>query len=329
MKLLDELARVAWRRRMADATIAAYTSWVRSYLAHCAARHGRWVPPEQLHTVDVEAYLNHLVLDKRLSASSQNQALNALVFLYRHVLENAIPQDHLGKFALLRSRRKRRVPTVLSVSEVALLLSAIAKPKYRLMAKLLYGTGLRIAECCTLRVRDIDLGRGQIIVREGKGDKDRVVMLPQSLGDALTDHLAQVERTWRADVARGAGYAPVPDALEHKRPAGGTEWPFQFVFPSAVLRRDREGSGRRWHADGSALDREVKRAAAAAGIRKRVSCHTFRHSFATHLLEAGYDVRQVQTLLGHASLKTTMIYVHVMNKPSTAVTSPLDRLSFV
>jgi integron integrase len=219
------------------------------------------------------------------------------------------------------------MPTVLSVSEVTLLLRAIAAPKYRLMAKLLYGTALRIAECCTLRVRDIDLGRGQIIVREGKGDKDRIVMLPETLFAEMAEHLADVERKWRLDVSRGGGYAPVPGVLEHKRPAAGTEWAFQFVFPSAVLRRDEEGLGRRWHADGSALDREVKRAAAIAGIHKRVTCHTFRHSFATHLLEAGYDIRQVQTLLGHASLKTTMIYTHVMNKPAVAVRSPLDRLS--
>jgi integrase len=255
MKLLDRLVRVARRRRLADATIDAYTSWVRSYLAHCALRHGSWVPPERLHTADVEAFLNHLVLDKPLSASSQNQALNALVFLYRHVLENVIPQDHLGKFVLLRSRRKTRVPTVLSASEVARVLQAIRVPKYRLMARLLYGTGLRIAECCTLRVRDIDLGRGQIIVREGKGDKDRVVMLPDSIAGEMAEHLAQVEKRWRFDVARGGGYAPVPDVLGHKRPAAGTEWAFQFAFPSAVLRRDGEGRGRRWHADGSALDR--------------------------------------------------------------------------
>jgi site-specific recombinase XerD len=190
MKLLDRLAQVARRRRLAEATIDAYTSWVRSYLSHCADRHGSWIAPEFLHTIDVEAFLNHLVLEKRLSASSQNQALNALVFLYRHVLENVIPQDHLGKFVLLRSRRKTRVPTVLSVSEVTLVLQAIEVPKYRLMAKLLYGTGLRIAECCTLRVRDIDLGRGQIIVREGKGDKDRVVMLPESIVAEMAKHLA-------------------------------------------------------------------------------------------------------------------------------------------
>lgn len=327
MKLLDRLVVVARHRRLADATVDAYSFWIRSYLSFVAAQRGEWVPPEQLNTPDAEAFLNHLVLEKRLSASSQNQALNALVFLYRHVLENTIPQDHLGKFALLRSRRKQRVPTVLSKTEVALLLQSMSVRKYLLMAKLLYGTGLRIAECCTLRVRDIDLERGQIIVREGKGDKDRVVMLPEALRSELTEHLQRVESKWREDLRRGGGYAPVPDELEHKRPAAGTEWTFQFVFPSTVLRRDEQGRGRRWHADGSALDREVKRAAAIAGIRKRVSCHTFRHSFATHLLEAGYDIRQVQTLLGHANLKTTMIYTHVMNKPAIRVQSPLDQLA--
>jgi integron integrase len=329
MTLLQRLSLVARRRGMADTSIDAYSYWVRNYLAFCAGLRGEWVPPERLHTADVEAFLNHLVIDRRMSASSQNQALSALVFLYGRVLEGVIPQDHLGKFVLLRSRRKKRVPTVLSTAEVARVLAAMVGGKYLLMARLLYGTGLRIAECCTLRVRDIDLGRGQIIVREGKGDKDRVVMLPGSLRESLAEHLARVESKWRADVARGGGYAPVPDELEHKRPGSGSEWMLQFVFPSTVMRRDEEGRGRRWHADGSALDREVKRAAALSGVKKRVSCHTFRHSFAPvpELKEAGYDIRQVQSLLGHSSLKTTMIYTHVMNKPSIAVTSPLDRLA--
>ncbi len=297
-------------------------------MTFCASRHGSWKHPAELHTEDVQAFLNDLVVRRRLSASSQNQALNALVFLYRHVLDNVIPQDHLGKFELERSKRSVRLPTVLSANEVRCVIDAIGSQRnYRLMAELLYGTGMRVSEVCTLRVRDIDFGRAQIIVRAGKGDKDRVVMLPACLRDALRTQVDTVERRWRGDAARGGGYAPVPDALEHKRPRAGRELPWQFVFPSSVMRRDEAGYGTRWHADSSALDRAVYAAAQRAGIGKRVTCHTFRHSFATHTLEAGYDIRQVQNLLGHASVTTTMIYTHLMNRPAIAVRSPLDAIA--
>jgi integron integrase len=327
MKLLEQLVLVARRRRLADNTIEAYSHWLQDFLRFAAAQHGAWKHPAELGTADVEAFLNDLVIRRRLAAASQNQALCALVFLYKHVLENVIPQDHLGKFLLLRSRRVARVPTVLSVEEVRRVIEAIPPTRiYRLMAELLYGTGMRVSEVCTLRVRDIDFGRAQIIIRAGKGDRDRIVMLPDCLRDRLAEQLTAVERRWRADVARGGGYAPVPDALEHKRPRAGTELPWQFVFPSMVMRRNEAGCGTRWHADSSALDRAIVAASRRVGIAKRVTCHTFRHSFATHLLEAGYDVRQVQTLLGHANLKTTMIYTHVMNKPAIAVRSPLDQI---
>jgi integron integrase len=325
MKLIEQVQLVARRLRKADATVEAYSAWIRSYLTFTAKRHGVWKPPIELGTADVEAFLNHLVVERRLSASSQNQALNALVFLYKQVLVDVIPQDHLGKFVLLRSKRAKRIPTVLSTEEVGRLLAAIPPTgNYRLMAKLLYGTGIRVSECCTLRVRDIDFGRAQIIVRDGKGDKDRIVMLPESIREELAHRVETATRKWRADIARGGGYAPVPDAIEHKRPTAGAELPWQFVFQSAVMRRDEVGRGRRWSSDPSALDRKVRQAASRAGINKRVTCHTFRHSFATHLLETGYDVRQVQTLLGHASLRTTMIYTHVTNRPAVAVRSPLD-----
>ena len=193
----------------------------------------------------------------------------------------------------------------------------------------MYGTGLRVSEVCTLRVRDIDLGRLQVIVRAAKGDKDRVVMLPAALYQRLAGQVAAVERQWRSDVRRGGGYAPVPDPLLHKRPRAGHELPWQFLFPSVVLRRDSPGRGTRWNVHPTTLERLVYAAAKRAGVNKRVTCHAFRHSVATHVLEAGYDVRQVQTLLGHASLKTTMIYTHVMQKPAVAVTSPLDRLGTV
>lgn len=328
MKLLDRVEVVGMRLRLARSTIDAYSAWIRGYLAWSAGASGRWIPPQELGTADVEAYLNHLVCERRLSASSQNQCLCALVFLYKQVLEGVIPQDHLGKFVLLRSHRPKRVPTVLSVSEVTRLIGAVPNGHIsRLMIELGYGTGLRIGELCGLRLRDIDFGRAQIIVRGGKGDKDRVVMLPGRLADRLGEQVSVVGRQWRADRDRGGGYAPVPDALRNKRPTAARELPFQFLFPSSVMRRDDQGRGVRWHTDASALERAVSRAARRAGILKRVTCHALRHSFATHVLEAGYDVRQVQTLLGHSALATTMIYTHVMQRPAVAVTSPLDRLA--
>ena len=328
MKLLEQLDAVARRRGLAVRTIDVYLFWVRQFLTFCAAGHGGRKHPVDLGTADVENFLNDLVVRRRLSGSSQNQALCALVFLYTQVLEDVIAPDHLGKFLLQRSRRPKRVPTVLSCEEVRRVIEAVPPDHIcRLMIELLYGTGMRVGEVCTLRVRDVDLGRRQIIVRAGKGDKDRVVMLPASLHLRLSEQVRAVEQRWRGDVKRGGGYTPVPDALMHKRPRAGHELPWQFVFPSGVLRRDGSGRGTRWHTHPASLDKAVYRAARLAGIKKRVTCHTFRHSFATHLLEAGYDVRQVQQLLGHEALKTTMIYTHVMNRPAIAVTSPLDRLA--
>jgi integrase len=269
MKLLERADLVCRRRGMSGRTAQVYGQWIRRFLAFSAAARGHWTPPQQLGSVDVEAFLNHLVGDRHLAASTQNQALNALVFLYRHVLDAIVP-NHLGKFELLRSTRPVRLPTVLSAGEVSRVLTAIPSERiFRLMAELLYGTGMRISECCQLRIRDIDLGRAQIIVRSGKGDKDRVVMLPASLHERLAQQMRRVEARWRRDVQRGAGYAPVPDALEHKRPRAGFELPFQFVFPSSIVRRDEQGRGTRWHICPATLDRVVYHAARRAGIGKR------------------------------------------------------------
>jgi integron integrase len=304
MKLLEKLAVVAKQRGMAESTIECYSLWIRQFLKFSAVAHGGWKHPSELGTADVEAFLNDLVVSRRLAGSTQNQALNALVFLYKRVLD-AIPQDHLGKFLLQRSKRPKKVPTVLSVSEVQRVIQEVpADHMSRLMVELMYGTGMRVSEVCTLRVRDIDLDRAQIIVRAAKGDKDRIVMLPVVLREKLVQRIEEVEKRWRADVERGAGFAPVPISLEHKRPRVGREWPMQFVFSSAVLRRDESGRGCRWHMHPASLDRVVYAASLRTGVRKRVTCHTFRHSFATHLLESGYDIRQVQQLLGHEALKT-------------------------
>ena len=354
--LLERVGEVAARLRLARKTVECYQRWIREFLRYCAqpvetkpldaidqflamddssaamvapsASGVRWRHPRELGAADVEAFLTHLARDRRLSASSQNQATNAIVFLYKQVLAGEVPEDHLGRFAAERSRRPARVPTVLSADETAVVLDAIRSGSmHRLMAELLYGTGMRVMECCTLRLRDIDFDRGQIIIRDGKGQKDRMVMLPTSSRAALAERCRRVRTVHGRDVVKGGGYVALPDPVANKISSAEVDWRWQFVFSSATLRRDEQGRGFRWHAHPGVLGRTIAAAARRAGVSKRVSPHTFRHSFATHLLEAGYDIRQVQQLLGHANLKTTMIYTHVMNKPATAVTSPLDRLA--
>jgi integron integrase len=327
MKLLHRVRDVACRRRLARSTIDCYQAWITDFLRF-SRFDGRWRTPAELGAADVERFLTHLARDRRVAASTQNQALCAIVFLYKPVLADELPAEHLGQFVAERARRPVRVPTVLSAAEVARLIEAMEPGAMRrLMVELMYGTGLRVMECCTLRVRDIDFERGQIIVRGGKGDKDRVVMLPARCARALAERVRRVRHQHTQDMCRGGGYVPLPDALSSKCPYAQQDWRWQFIFPSAVMRRDAGGRGFRWHADPSWLDRAIRDAARRVQISKRITAHTFRHSFATHLLEAGYDIRQVQTLLGHVKLETTMIYTHVMNKPAIAVRSPLDRLA--
>jgi integron integrase len=327
VKLLQRVSDVAARRHLADRTVECYRAWILDFLQFSRDRDGRWRTPGELTSPDVEAYLTHLARARRLSASSQNQATCAIVFLYKQVLGDELPDDHLGRFAFERSARRSRVPTVLSVAEVMRLIEVMREAStHRLMVELLYGTGLRVGECCRLRLRDLDPDREQILVRAGKGDKDRIVMLPRTLRARLVEQCRRIRRRHDRDLRRGGGYVPLPDVLRHKCPYAERDWRWQFVFPSANLRRDEQGRGFRWYAHPAVLGRSVRDAARRAGIGKRVTPHTFRHSFATHLLEAGYDVRQVQTLLGHRRLETTMIYTHVMNKPAIAVTSPIDRL---
>jgi integron integrase len=304
-----------------------YRNWIGHFLRFCQIE-GRWRHPRELGAVEVGDFLTHLARDRRLSASSQNQATCAIVFLYKQVLAEELGEDRLGRFEFERSRRPVRVPTVLSALEAVRLIETL-KPgsAQRLMVEIMYGCGLRVMECCTLRVRDLDFERGQIVVRSGKGDKDRIVMLPHLLREPLIGRCRRVRAQHQRDTARDGGYVPLPESLLHKTPYAQRDWRWQFLFSSVTLRRDADGRGYRWHANPSAIERTVRAAVRRAGIAKRITCHTLRHSFATHLLEGGYDVRQVQTLLGHASLKTTMVYLHVMNKPAVAVTSPLDRLA--
>lgn len=295
MKLLDRVRDVALRRHLAESTMACYRSWIAEFLRFSRAN-GVWRTPGELGAADVEQYLNYLARERRVSASTQNQALCAIVFLYKQVLGDALGPEHLGRFEAERARRPVRMPTVLSVAEVERVLDVLpAGSMHRLMVELLYGAGLRLRECCTLRVRDIDFDRRQIVVRAGKGDKDRLVMLPSRCVEGLAEQGRRVCHRHERDTQRGGGFVPLPDSLINKATYAQRDWRWQFVFPSAVLRRDQEGRGFRWHTDPSALDRTIRRAARDARISKRVTAHTFRHSFATHLLEQGWDVRQVQS----------------------------------
>jgi len=271
---------------------------------------------------EMNAFLSHLAVKGRVSASTQNQALAALLFLYRHVIGREV--GDLGN--LIRAKKPVRIPVVMSKAEVKLVLMQLSG-RDRLMAELIYGTGMRLNECLELRVGSVDFERNQILVRQGKGGKDREVMLPGSLKNRLEAHLKEVKRIHLADLKVGLGEVPVPGALERKYPKASRDWGWQWVFPQARRWKD-PGTGQRGrhHMDATLLQRAIRRAVDRSGLTKRISCHTFRHSFATHLLEGGYDIRTVQVLLGHKDLKTTMIYTHVLNRGPGGVRSPLDEL---
>lgn len=317
-RLLDQVRDAVRRRNYSYRTEQAYVHWIKRFIYFSAKRH-----PMEVGAAEVTAFLNHLARDRDVAAATQNQALSALLFLYKDVLARPLPWlDDLE-----RARRPQRLPTVLSRDEVQRLLGAMQGTK-RLMAGLLYGAGLRLTECLKLRVKDVDFEYRQIVVRDGKGAKDRVTMLPQSTMEPLKRQLAVARALHEADVSAGVGQVELPHALARKYPRAPHQWGWKFVFPSHKLSADpRSGVVRRHHLYENYLTRGVKEAARAAGIHKPVSCHTLRHSFATHLLEAGYDIRTVQELLGHSSVETTMIYTHVTHKGGRGVTSPLDRVA--
>lgn len=314
-KLLDQLRDAIRLKHYSYSTEKTYLHWVRRYVLYHNKRH-----PAELGVAEIEAFLTHLAKDEHVSASTQNQALNALLFLYRYVLQIELPVP----LHALRAKRPELLPTVLSKDEVSRILAGM-RGLHQLMAKLLYGCGLRLMECLRLRIKDIDFEQSQIIVREGKGEKDRTTMLPSSLIQPLKEQIAYVKVLHEQDLRRGYGSVELPFALARKYPNADKEFGWQYLFPSERLSADpRSGIVRRHHLDPSGLQRAVKAAAKLAGIDKPVSPHTFRHCFATHLLEAGYDIRTVQELLGHKDVKTTMIYTHVLNRGPKAVRSPLD-----
>ncbi len=315
-RLLEQVRHVLRRKRYAHQTEKIYLHWIRRFILFNNKQH-----PARMGQAEIEAFLTHLAVDLDVAAATQNQALNALVFLYRHVLDQPL-EFELGS---VRARRPKRLPTVLSREEVHDLLTCMSGTT-RLMAQLLYGSGLRLSECVRLRVKDVDFELQQIVVRDGKGAKDRVTVLPERLMRPLQRQLKRTRQIHEQDLRAGYGAVHMPTALERKYPLASRSWVWQFVFPSPRRAVDpRRGVTRRHHLSRSTLQKAVRRAANLAQIEKPVSPHTLRHSFATHMLDAGYDIRTVQDLLGHRHVKTTMIYTHVLNRGGLAVRSPLDQ----
>ena len=293
----------------------AYLQWIKRFILHHGKRH-----PREMGVAEVEGFLTHLAVARNVSASTQNQAKSALLFLYKEVLEMELPWlDNVTQ-----AKAPKRMPVVLNKQEVQALLNRLDGTIW-LISSLLYGSGLRVMECLRLRVKDIDFVKREILVREGKGFKDRVTMLPAALVEPLKQHLLKVQALHEEDLAAGFGEVYMPMALDKKYPNAGREWSWQYVFPSVKRSIDPATNQiRRHHADEKTVQRAVKKAAKAANISKLATPHTMRHSFATHLLEGGQDIRTVQELLGHADVATTMIYTHVLNKGGLAVSSPLD-----
>ena len=315
-RLMDEVRRKIRLKHYSLRTEQAYTAWVRRFILTNGKRH-----PRELGAEEVERFLSGLAVQGQVAASTQNQALSALLFLYREVLGIKLPWMQ----QIVRAKRPRRLPVVLSQDEVRQLLAAMDGRPW-LIASLIYGTGMRLMECLRLRVKDVDFSRNEILVRDGKGGKDRRTMLPRSLHEPVLRELDRARLLHARDVADGFGEARLPHALARKYPRAGREFGWQFVFPSANRSVDPlDGRERRHHFDDAILSRALKRAGTTVGIVKPLGAHVLRHSFATHLLEAGYDLRTIQELLGHSDVSTTMIYTHVLNRGGTGVISPLDR----
>ena len=315
-RLLDRVRAGLHARHYSPRTVQAYVGWIRRYMVFHGKRH-----PDQMGGVEVGAFLSNLAIAGKVSASTQNQALAALLFLYQQVLGREL--EWLGD--LVHAKRPQQVPVVLRRQEVRDLLARLEGPVW-LVCSLLYGAGLRLLEALRLRVKDIDLDRCEIIVRRGKGGKDRRTVLPNASVEPLRTHLAAVKKMHEADLGTGAGAVALPDALERKYPNASREWNWQWVFPSTRPYTDRDtGEKRRHHLHETVIQRAVHQAAIASDITKPVTPHTLRHSFATHQLEDGYDIRTIQELLGHRDVSTTMIYTHVVNRGGLGVRSPLDR----
>jgi len=317
-RLLDRVREILRARHYSYRTEQAYVGWIRRFILFNGKRH-----PREMGDVEINAFLSHLATEGRVAAATQNQALAALLFLYQEVLDLRVPWLE----CLVRARKPERLPVVLSRDEVRRLLACVQGTP-NLVCRLLYGTGMRLMEGLELRVKDLDFSRNEILVRGGKGDKDRHTILPSSLRGPLEEHLAGVRAQHETDLAAGAGSVRLPGALARKYPSAPREWPWQWVFPARRISRDEATETLvRHHLHESAVQKAVRAAAAQARLTKPVGCHTLRHSFATHLLEDGYDIRTIQELLGHSDVSTTMIYTHVLNRAGgRGVRSPVDGL---
>jgi len=314
-RLLDQVHSAIRARHYSRRTEKSYVRWIIRFILFNAKRY-----PADMGEREITSFLSMLTTRRKVSASTQNQALSAILFLYRVVLQQKF--DWLD--GIVKSKRPVRLPVVLAREEVKAILGQMRGTPW-LMASLMYGAGLRLLECARLRIKDVDFAMGEITVRDGKGRKDRVTMLPYALRSPLAEHVERVKRRHETDMRRKLGSVELPDSLDRKYPRAAWEWGWQWVFPATKFYLDREsGRYRRHHLHESVVQRAMKEAVRMSGIAKPASCHTLRHSFATHLLEAGYDIRTIQELLGHSDVSTTMIYTHVLNKGGRAVRSPLD-----
>jgi integron integrase len=314
-RLIPRLRLALRSRHYSRRTEEAYCHWIRRFAYFHGVRN-----PAEMSEPEINAFLSHLAVKERVSASTQTQALSAILFLYRHVLGRRV--GDLG--GVIRARRPHRLPVVLDRAEVRSLLANL-RSDVRLMVSLMYGSGLRLSECLQLRVLEVDFVRREILVRDGKGNRDRRTMLPNALARRLADHLECVRNTHAQDLADGWGMVPLPGALGRKYPNASKDWRWQWVFPQKNRWRNlRTGEEGRHHVHATVVQRAVKEAVRRAGIVKHVGCHTMRHCFATHLLESGYDIRTIQELLGHKDVRTTMIYTHVLNRGGRGVKSPMD-----
>lgn len=320
VRLRERFRRAIMVRHYSYRTEQSYWHWARRFILFHGKRH-----PEDMSAREITSFLTHLAVERHVAAATQNQALNAILFLYKHVLEIELPQIE----GVTRAKRPARLPVVLTRDEISSILCRMRNREW-LMASLLYGSGLRLQECLQLRVKDIDFSYRQIIVREGKGGKDRVTPLPKPLISQLHMQLDETRRIHMADIEDGYGEASLPNALAHKYPNAGYEWGWQFVFPASKRSVDPYSKRmKRHHIDNSVIQKALKSAVRKAGLAKRVTCHSLRHSFATHLLESGQDIRTIQKLMGHKDVRTTMIYTHVLGLGGHGVPSPLDSITGV